>query len=164
MPIIAKDMNFRAFNDVFSYDPTTGIITNKFSRSRAREGEEAGYLKADGYRDISIKGEKYLSHRIAWLLTHGEIDPALQIDHINHVRNDNRIVNLRLVTNRVNQSFQRGDYPLGVSFQKRNDGVSFHKGKLKAQIKINGKKKHLGYFDDVDKAAQAYQDALALVE
>ena len=156
MPVIASDLNFRAFNDVFSYDPTTGIITNRVSRrSRAPEGEEAGCLKADGYRHISIKGEKYKAHRIAWLLTHGEIDPALQIDHMNHIRDDNRLVNLRLVTHRVNGSYERGAYPLGVYF---------HKGKLKVQIQINGKNEHLGYFDDVDKAAQAYQDALALVE
>ena len=155
MPNTAKDMDYRTFNDAFLYDPITGIITNKFSRRNAKEGSESGGVIANGYRQVSIKNEYYFAHRIAWLLTHGEIDPALQIDHINHVRNDNRIVNLRLVTNRVNQSFQRGDYPLGVYFDQ---------GKLKAQIQINGKKKHLGVFDDVDKAAQAYQDALALVE
>ena len=156
MPNTAKDMDYNFFNDTYLYDPITGIITNKFRRSsRAPEGEEAGCLKADGYRHISIKGEKYKAHRIAWLLTHGEIDPALQIDHMNHVRDDNRLVNLRLVTHRVNGSYERGAYPLGVYF---------HKGKLKVQIQINGKNEHLGYFDDVDKAAQAYQDALALVE
>ena len=148
-------MDYRTFNDAFLYDPITGIITNKFSRSRAPEGEEPGTLGSDGYRRVKINGEYYKAHRIAYLLHHREIDPTLQIDHINHVRDDNRLVNLRLVTHRVNASYERGDYPLGVYF---------HKGKLKVQIQINGKNKHLGYFDDVDKAAQAYQDALALVE
>jgi hypothetical protein len=158
MPNTAKDMNFNFFNDAFLYDPTTGIITNKFSRSNsAQEGAEAGSLKTTGYRSIFREGGIYQAHRIAWLLTHGDIDPTLQIDHINHVRDDNRLVNLRLVTNRVNTSYLRGDYPLGVGLHKWS-------GKLRAQIRTNGKKKHLGYFDDADKAAQAYQDALALVE
>tara|TARA_R110000751_G_C13415076_1_gene439544 strand:+ start:38 stop:511 length:474 start_codon:yes stop_codon:yes gene_type:complete len=157
MPNTARDMNFKTFNDAFLYDPITGIITNKVNRGKAREGEEPGSLSPDGYRRVKINGEAYLAHRIVWLLRHGEIDLALQIDHINHVRNDNRIVNLRLVTNRVNTSYLRGDYPLGVYFHKQS-------GKLKAQIHVNGKRKSLGYFDDVEKAAQAYQDALALVE
>ena len=98
MPNTAKDMDYRTFNDAFLYDPITGIITNKFSRRNAKEGSESGGVIANGYRQVSIKNEYYFAHRIAWLLTHGEIDPALQIDHMNHVRDDNRLVNLRLVT------------------------------------------------------------------
>jgi len=46
----------------------------------------------------------------------------------------------------------RGEYPVGVDFRK----VS---GKFRAQLRINGKLKHLGYFTAPEEAFQAYKAA-----
>ena len=44
----------------------------------------------------------------------------------------------------------RGEWPVGVYFHKAS-------GKFKAQLTINGKQKHLGYFTTADEAFQAYK-------
>jgi len=46
----------------------------------------------------------------------------------------------------------RGEWPVGVDFHKAT-------GKFKAQLRINGKRKHLGYFTTPEEAFQAYKPA-----
>jgi len=156
MPIISNEMLYEDFNELFIYDPMTGILTNKTNRGRLKMGAEAGSLsKFHRNRDVGFRGVRYKSHRIGWLLHHGSIDSSLVIGHINGIKDDNRISNLRLVTQRTNNSDGRGEYPLGVSFNKNT-------GKLTASIWVDGKNINLGSFpiDHVDEAAQQYKDAL----
>lgn len=54
----------------------------------------SGSLDRDGYLIIKVKGKQYKAHRIVWLLHHGDF-PNGEIDHINRIRTDNRIENLR---------------------------------------------------------------------
>lgn len=87
---------------VLRYDATTGHLINIVQRSsNAKAGTRAGSLKRDGYRHIDIGGKRYMEHRVVWLLVHGRW-PHPQIDHINRVRSDNRIANLREVTHAEN--------------------------------------------------------------
>lgn len=83
----------------------------------------------------------------------------LGIDHINGIKTDNRLLNLEYVTNRENtvryHKSKKLKYPTGV----RPDGNGFS-----ALIKINGKKKYLGYFNDINKAAEAYEKAKKEIE
>lgn len=94
-----------------------------------------------GYRKAELLGCYLRANRVAWAIFYGAW-PEGQIDHINGVRNDDRIENLRDVTVSENSR--------NVKMNPRNtsgyNGVSRLKGldKWMAYIKINGKLKHLG--------------------
>ena len=127
------------------YDPTTG----KFWR-------EAGCASSSGYRQIWFEGKQHMEHRVAWYLHYGEW-PTQQIDHINGVRSDNRIANLRLSTNSENM-YNRKKPANNTSGHK---GVSWHSGyqRWQAAIAVNGNKMNLGRFATREDAAAAYQRA-----
>ncbi len=143
-------------NTKLNYDPNTGIFTWAINRYRVRVGAGAGTLRKDGYIRIQIDCELHLAHRLAWFFVHG-VWPVNQIDHINGVRTDNRIANLRIATpaeNSQNQGKNRNNTSgyTGVSWNKRA-------GKYQSQIQVNGKLIYLGLFDDKEEAKQAREDA-----
>lgn len=109
-----------------------------------------------GYKSGAIFGKNYRAHRVIWAIFYGKW-PKGQIDHINGLRSDNRIENLRDVTNEENHKNMkiRSDNSSGVM------GVFFYKSRKKweAYIKADGRKKHLGYFASIDEAIDARRDA-----
>lgn len=138
------------------YDPLTGIFLWKKPTNRnVIKGVVAGATDGLGYRTIAILGKRYMAHRLAWIYVHGTLPK--QIDHINMVRDDNRIANLRPATNAENnwnrkvQSNNRSGYK----------GVTYHKQtkKFHAKICANGIKKSLGYYGTAEEAHQAYVKA-----
>ena len=150
------------------YDPLTGVFTWlerpvdlcalervwKMWNTRY-SGKEAGTLDISGYSHIQIMSKNYNAHRLAWLYVFNEW--PVEIDHINHIKNDNRIENLRAATNSLN-SKNRG-------MQKNNEsgfnGISFYKprNKWRARVKLKGKDVHLGYFDEIKSAIKARDEA-----
>lgn len=88
---------------ILNYDPETGIFVWKENgRSRRRAGRMAGHRgKGNGYVLLGIKAGTYSAHRIAWLYVYG-VWPSGVIDHINGIPDDNRISNLRNVSQRDN--------------------------------------------------------------
>lgn len=133
------------------YHPETG----KFTKAGNPEAE-VGWVAANGYRYLWVDGKCKLAHRLAWLITTGD-EPAGQIDHINGDRLDNRISNLR-VASRSENGQNRGIQANNTSGYV---GVSWHKANAMwwAGIKLNGKRKSLGYFHDPAEASAAYLDA-----
>ncbi len=108
------------------------------------------YIGGPGHRQISI----LLHHAIVGRPLYGRL-----VDHINGDTLDNRRENLRFVTARQNQANQ-GKQRRGET-RARFVGVHpFMRGGWKAQIKINGRQRHLGVFKTDIEAAQAYQKAL----
>jgi hypothetical protein len=88
------------------------------------------------------------AHRFIYYFMTGEIPE--QVDHINRVKHDNRLQNLRSVTNQQNQ------------FNTNSKGYSLHKcGKQAAHIKVNGVKIHLGLYDTEEEARSAHLAAKA---
>ena len=129
------------------YEPSSG----RFFRL---SGKEAG--SRDRYVRVRFRGIRYLAHRLAWYYVHGEDPGELQIDHINGDKHDNRIENLDLVTARENTRRHRRltprDLPEGV--------YRTYYDKYMAQVKVNGRRKHLGVFTCPQQAHKAYLEAI----
>ncbi|OJW82859.1 MAG: hypothetical protein BGO66_02960 [Alicycliphilus sp. 69-12] len=95
-------LGVEVIGQLLSYDPTTGNLTWKESpRYGIPAGAVAGSKNARGYLQVMVAGQKHYAHRLAWLLHYGAW-PARVIDHINRDKTDNRIDNLRDVSQAVN--------------------------------------------------------------
>lgn len=83
--------------------------------------------------------------------------PRQPVDHANHDQLDNQRANLRLCTNAQNMANRRKQPGCSSRFK----GVHWYKrtGRWMARIEFDGRKKHLGYFDDEEEAARAYNVA-----
>jgi hypothetical protein len=142
--------------ELLHYDPDTGFFTWIVLKSGTKISKIAGGIRPDGYRQICINGKTYLAHRLVWLYVHGEF-PKNQIDHINHVKSDNRLVNLRDATSHENCRNQ--------TLHKRNKsgvcGVYIYKptGKWLASIRVNNKTINLGYFNNKRDAVATRKEA-----
>lgn len=140
-----------------NYDPATGRLTWKKLRNTLRIGEEAKSLDVAGYVQVNISGTMVKGHRLAWLLHYGAW-PDGDIDHINGVRNDNRISNLRCVSPKVNCQNQRvGSRPsvtglIGVHLQGRGSANK----RYRAKILVDGRQIHLGGYATPEEAHAAY--------
>ena len=142
--------------ELLDYDPETGVFVWKVNKNRARAGATAGTKNNRLYTVIRIDRKDYTAHRLAWFYMYGTW-PKDQLDHINRVRNDNRIGNLREATMQQNQwnPSKRKDNSSGYT------GVGWHKKteKWMAYIVINMKQKYLGLFNTPEEAHTAYVKA-----
>lgn len=141
-----------------SYDERTGELRWIVSvNSRAKSGAVAGCDHGCGYISVGLCGKIFLAHRLAWFIHFGTW-PKLQLDHINGDKKDNRIVNLREVTNSQNAQNVIRARPESATGLR---GVIFDKAKRlwRADIRINGSRKYLGYFSEKEKAHNAYLEA-----
>lgn len=112
----------------FHYD--NGAIT----RDDRKGG--TGSLDKNGYLILKVKARQFKAHRVAWLLNTGEW-PKSELDHINRIRTDNRIENLR-ESNRIQQCENKTVYPNpdtgypGIYLDKSTQGLkkkyAFHFG------------------------------------
>ena len=154
-PALTDKHDIDYLKQVFSYDPETGEITWKIRRGNMIVGTIAGSVWGDGYRYIRFDGTLYLAHRIAFAMYHGRYPEA--VDHINMVRDDNRISNLREATVAENNRNKRIQSNNSSGYK----GVTLHKpsGKFQAKIMFDGKTESLGYFDTKEDAAIAYENA-----
>ncbi len=142
---------------MLSYDADTGVFRWRLSpRNRTKAGDRAGYHNGQGYLMVSVDGYKFRLHHLAWAFTHGQF-PVNQIDHINRVRDDNRITNLREACQVINMhnTSKRSDNTTGVT------GVYFRKDTQKyfAQINSHGKTYRLGNFERFEDAVKARKEA-----
>lgn len=140
------------------YRPDTGECFWRFNVGvKSKSGEKAGSLMKRGYWEIQYNGARARSHRFAWFCVHGAIPSSMQVDHINHIRTDNRIANLRLVdqTGNSRNIDLRPENTSGVT------GVTWDKnyGKWRSQIHIKGKCHYLGCFDVFEEAVLARKTA-----
>lgn len=136
------------------YDPLTGIFTWLVdSKHRKTKGKIAGSLGANGYVVIVINVKAYKAHRLAWLYVHGKW-PEKLIDHINMVRDDNRLLNLREATHAQNMSNRK---------KKSNNtsgyiGVSKHRNKWSAYVRKDNVQMHIGLYSSPEEASIAREE------
>jgi hypothetical protein len=144
--------------ELLSYDPETGIFTWLTQRQGgAKKGTASGGKKLNGYINIKLYGKDYLAHRLAWLYVYGEL-PESFLDHINEIKDDNKISNLRLATRQENyhniSKPQKNNKSGLLGVCRTNCGK-----KWRANICLNGKIKYLGVFNTAEEASEAYLKA-----
>lgn len=158
-------------HNLMRYDPDTGLLYWKprlremFERERTYRMWNTRYAGAValtandsfGYLHGAISGVKVKAHRVAWAL-HTNEWPVNDLDHINGVRTDNRITNLREVDAAENAKNQK----LHTSNTSGVPGVYWSKDaqKWRAQIDVDGTRKYLGYFRHKPDAIAARETAM----
>jgi len=154
---MAQELTQELLQKLLDYNPNTGVFVWRISRVGVLKGTVAGSInKIDGYVKIVFNCKPYKAHRLAWFYVHG-IMPPNQIDHINHNRSDNRLVNLRLATNQENccnisKPINNTSGIIGVYWNKSTN-------KWRVKIEFNKKQIHIGYFTEFDEAVAARKEA-----
>lgn len=143
--------------DLIHYDPETGAFTWRSSACRKMRNRPAGNWHPAGYLRIRIDDVMYKAHRLAWLYVYG-VWPVNVIDHINGDNSDNRISNLRDVTQKQNMENRKGPSSKSTSGHL---GVYWHKQNMnwRAQICSGGKITHIGSFELKEDAIAARKAA-----
>ncbi len=142
-----NNVSFKEADAKYRYDPETGIIYSK------RTGQRLGSRTPCGYIVISHKRRYIRAHRLAWLLVHGEWPPEI-VDHINGIRDDNRLCNLRAATmkqNLMNRPMHSRN-KLGVK-----GVIKTQHGGFRAQLWHDGQFRLNRTFSTLEAASAAYQ-------
>lgn len=147
-------MNRELLQTLFRY--RKGLLFWAVNKGKIKKGSIAGTLNKYGYLQVQINKKIYKVHRIIYIMHYGKIPKDLVIDHINRDKLDNKIENLRAITQAEN------------TFNSNAKGYSWDKEKKKwcARIRVNNKQIFLGRFDNEDDARLAYleaKDALHLI-
>lgn len=170
------ELSYSEISKLLKYEPETGKLfwlprtADMFQDSAFRAGtparvkcwnsrfagKEAFCLWPNGYKVLSISGKRYLAHRVVWIMHYGAW-PSNHLDHINGVRSDNQISNLREVTYSENSQNHRPHKTntsgtMGVVWHKRDK-------RWQAGIMVSGKTIHLGQFTEKDDAISARKQA-----
>lgn len=144
-----------------TYDPTSGLFTSNRAIRGRRKGAVCGCVDKDGYIQIRVRYTLYRAHRLAFLYMTGQF-PSVDVDHINQTRSDNSWGNLRNADATINSRNSK----LYKTNKSGIPGVRFmnERGKWKAEICVNYRNVHLGYFKTITDAADARKSAEALNE
>lgn len=136
--------------------PDTGTIDRVMPNGVVRVNVGSDHGK--GYLHLKVNGVLKKAHRVIWEHVNGVIPTGYEVDHVNGVRSDNRIVNLRLVTHKQNMENRHRARVDNISGEK---GVQWKErdGKFQAVIGHNGKRVSLGYYLNVNDAVSAYVEA-----
>lgn len=150
---------------LFDYDPETGVLTWKW-RPRGLfdsdkgwrianakcAGKPTGCVSSSGYSQVNFFGKIFPAHRLIWLLVYGEWPD--DVDHINGVKHDNRLCNLRNVSHAENtrNASLRSDNSSGVS------GVYLRENRRQWRAQIGAV--NLGTFDTFEEAVAARTAAI----
>lgn len=146
--------SYERVRELFDYRDDGELIRRTTVRFIARRGTVAGTLSSGGYKRVCVDGLAYGVHQVIWLWHHG-VWPADEIDHVNCLRADNRIGNLREATKSQNARNTRRPCTATGPYK----GVTFAHGRWQAQIGCDGKNLYLGLFDTAEEAHEAYRVA-----
>lgn len=132
------------------------LIWKQYRAGNAKKGDIAGKTNPNGYRTIKIDRTTHSFHRVVWLIVNGTW-PTNRIDHEDQNKQNNRIENLRDVTQAVNNK----NKPKPKNNTSGVIGVYWNKKKQKwqAMIKVSRNQIHLGHFTNKDDAISARKTA-----
>jgi hypothetical protein len=150
-------MNQERLIELFEYNKNGYFLWKNDNKHNKLKGIRCG-TKIDGYIIIKIDGKQYREHRLVWLYHTGEL-PSCQIDHINRIRDDNRIENLRLCPNNNKENGQNRN--LNKNNKSGHKGVTWHKSinRWISYIRVENKLIHLGSFSCIDDAIKSRKKA-----
>lgn len=144
---------------ILHYNQITGLFTWIVNKKNTKTKGRLVTSKANnGYIRVKIDYKSYSCHRLAWLYVHGEWPKV--IDHINGIRDDNRLINLRngtMFDNHQNRKEHREKTVKGYSYIKRDK-------KWLSSIRLNKIQYHLGYSDTELEAKELYECVLFLLK
>ena len=114
------------------YEYSNGDLYRKNHMISSYNGVKAGYVDLRGYVRTKLFSKMTFAHRVIWEMHNGEVPDGMEIDHINGVKHDNRIENLRCVDRWINckNAAMRKDNKSGQT------GVSFSKEKNLWMVRI----------------------------
>lgn len=135
---------------LFSYQD--GQLLWRQAGRKRQVGSPAGCLKPSGYVAICVDYVQYQAHRLIWKW-HYDSEPET-IAHLNGIRHDDRIENLKPMTNQ--EACLRGKNRT----RKLPPGVYPHGRKYQVAAFLNGKRRRLGTFGTIEEAVEVYNDAL----
>lgn len=166
--MLIRDITPQLLQRIMAYDPQTGILhwkerprdLCKSDRDHKRwntshAGERACFPRPQGYLGCLVFKRPLAAHRVAWALHYGEW-PAT-IDHINGDRADNRIANLRSVSEAENAKNRRPHQ----GNKSGTTGVIAHRDRWRAYITHEYQQIHLGVFDTLEEACAVRKSAEA---
>lgn len=146
-------MTYEEVKARYDYDPA-GFLLHKRGPHQ-HSGKRAGYADAHkkGYWVIECRGKRYPAHRLIYLWHHGTY-PVYSVDHINRVKTDNRIENLRDGT----PSEQNQNVEYAGKNRTGYRGIDFRKDKQRYRgvVGFNGKKHKTKNYKTADAAYKAY--------
>lgn len=142
-----KEFCIKTLKELLDYDCESGNLIWKVKLNRSiKVGSVAGTInKYNKYVIVTINKKKYMAHRIIWAINYGYW-PKKEIDHIDHSRSNNKLINLREVTPKENQR----NTSLYCNSKSGVMGVNFTKAtsRWSVFIKPHDKNLYLGSFDD----------------
>jgi hypothetical protein len=151
----ATDLTPARARELLRYDRDTGeLFWLVRTSNRITVGRVAGSKHCAGYVQICVDGKMHLAHRLIWLHVHGTW-PQFEVDHINGMRSDNRIANLRDIPAAVNMQNMRHASTrsrsgvLGVSWSAKDEVWV-------ANISLGNRARCIGRFNSIDEAQAAY--------
>ncbi len=125
------------------------LFWRKSRKNWIKPGQLAGSISSNGYINVRVDGRMMKAHRVIYAYHHGYYPEF--VDHINGVRSDNRIENLRSCTRIQNGQNQKCRTEKRNTFEK--------KGRYGVALKVNKKQVHIGYFGSQEEASVAAEQA-----
>ena len=158
MKVLQRRFSVDDLKNLFKPDFINGILyCKKTGRAILNKPNKDGYLRVGIKDGKNGKYKPYYIHDIIFYMKYGWLPE--EIDHVNHIKNDNRDVNLQPSDHILQQ----------VNMPKKSGTSSMYKGvcyaphkrinKWRAQLQHKGKHISLGHYDTEEQAARAYDKA-----